>query len=249
MALEAEYIEALNDCIERLKLGETLETILRDYPTMANDLRPMLVAGKLLPKAAYSSAEITAAQARVLPKVQAALDAGFGANLMGYWPVLGVVFILGIAVFIWQSSVANNEISSPTAEATEILVEATELPAEATDSVTIIAIEGAVEAINANVITIYGMDFTLEPSNPILNVIQIGDVVRIEGAYEGLVLIAVTIVFVDVEIVVQGNEVWRDSGNCENPPPPWAVANGWRRRCEGGGNVGNGNSRGRGGSS
>ena len=27
--------------------------------------------------------------------------------------------------------------------------------------------------------------------------------------------------------------IWQDDGkNCGNPPPPWAPANGWRRRCE-----------------
>ena len=34
-------------------------------------------------------------------------------------------------------------------------------------------------------------------------------------------------------------EAWRDRGNCSNPPPPWAPAHGWRRRCEGGGGSGN----------
>ncbi|NWF70225.1 MAG: hypothetical protein HXY40_14155, partial [Chloroflexi bacterium] len=28
-------------------------------------------------------------------------------------------------------------------------------------------------------------------------------------------------------------EVWRDDGSCNNPPPDWAPAVGWRQRCQG----------------
>jgi hypothetical protein len=35
-------------------------------------------------------------------------------------------------------------------------------------------------------------------------------------------------------VAVSGNgQVWRDEGNCDNPPPSWAPAHGWRLRCEG----------------
>jgi hypothetical protein len=44
---------------------------------------------------------------------------------------------------------------------------------------------------------------------------------------------------VDVNVNPQSGEVWRDKGNCQNPPPDWAPANGWRRRC--GENTGNDN--------
>ena len=30
-----------------------------------------------------------------------------------------------------------------------------------------------------------------------------------------------------------GPGIWLDNGNCNNPPPDWAPANGWRARCEG----------------
>lgn len=44
-----------------------------------------------------------------------------------------------------------------------------------------------------------------------------------------------------------GNVMWQDNGRCDNPPPPWAPARGWRARCEGqsppgqSGNNGQGN--------
>jgi hypothetical protein len=47
--------------------------------------------------------------------------------------------------------------------------------------------------------------------------------------------------FTQVDVTVSDSgEVWRDDGSCNNPPPPWAPANGWRRRCESGNGNGNG---------
>jgi hypothetical protein len=45
--------------------------------------------------------------------------------------------------------------------------------------------------------------------------------------------VAVTVVFVNVDVYVFNDEVFRDDENCSNPPPDWAPAHGWRRRCEG----------------
>lgn len=116
------------------------------------------------------------------------------------------------------------------------------------DDVTIV-IEGPVQNINVNIITIYDIDIVINPEDPILTVIQIGDVIRVEGDMvdQGttIVIIAVTVIFVDIDVVVNDDgNVWRDDGSCNNGPPDWAPANGWRRRCEGGGN-GNGNGRGK----
>jgi len=111
---------------------------------------------------------------------------------------------------------------------------------------TAIIIEGPVDSINANGITIYGINIELVPDDPILTVIQVGDVIRIEGNPKGgdtVIIVAVNVIFINVEVVVHDDQVWRDSGNCNNPPPPWAPANGWRRRCEsssGGGRAGEG---------
>lgn len=118
-----------------------------------------------------------------------------------------------------------------------------------------IIIEGPVQEINANIIVIYGFHIEVDPTDPILVIIQVGDIVRIEGNVSDdddddddtnitIVIIAVIVVIVDVDVVVGGDgSVWRDNGNCQNPPPPWAPANGWRRRCERG-NNGNGNGNG-----
>ncbi|MCA9882994.1 MAG: hypothetical protein KC546_18400 [Anaerolineae bacterium] len=115
----------------------------------------------------------------------------------------------------------------------------------------IIIIEGPVEAININIITIYNINIVVSEDDPVLTAIRIGDFIRVEGELgdtddddaplvivDGtsitVVIIAINITIVDVDIYINEGEVWRDDSddNCANPPPPWAPANGWRRRCE-----------------
>jgi uncharacterized membrane protein YgcG len=118
----------------------------------------------------------------------------------------------------------------------------------------VIIVEGPVQTITANVITIYGIDIALNPDDPLLTVIVVGDVLRVEANYDttATVIVAVTVEPVSNEVNVNPDtdETWRDDGSCNNPPPPWAPANGWRRRCENatnnnsGGNSGNGNGNG-----
>jgi hypothetical protein len=103
-----------------------------------------------------------------------------------------------------------------------------------------IIVEGPVQNININIITIYDIDIEVNVNDPILTVVQIGDVVRVEGNTVGtgdtIIVVAVTVVIVNVDVVVNvEGGVWRDEGDCRNGPPPWAPAHGWRRRCEGGG--------------
>ena len=101
-----------------------------------------------------------------------------------------------------------------------------------------IVIEGPVQNININIITIYDIDIEINPDDPLLTVIQLGDHIHIEGNMQDqgdtIIIVAVTIIIIDVDIVIGDDNtvVWRDDDGCGNPPPPWAPAHGWRRRCE-----------------
>ncbi|MCL4246802.1 MAG: hypothetical protein KJ065_01485 [Anaerolineae bacterium] len=125
-------------------------------------------------------------------------------------------------------------------------------PTTITGGGVVVVIEGPVEAINVNIITIYNINIVVNADDPVLAVIQIGDLVRVEGQFVdddddltvwigidgdtqiNITIIAITIVIVDIDVNINvDGTVWRDPGNCDNPPPPWAPANGWRRRCEG----------------
>lgn len=104
----------------------------------------------------------------------------------------------------------------------------------------VIVIEGPVVEIRGNVIVIYGFEITLNPDDPVLVALRIGDNVRVDGGLaddsDVTIIIAAVVVIVDVDIYVnvpQGDtvQIWRD-GECNNPPPPWAPAHGWRAKCE-----------------
>lgn len=100
----------------------------------------------------------------------------------------------------------------------------------------VVVIEGPVVEIRGNVIVIYGFEITLDPADPILIALRVGDHVRVDGGVrddDGLtVIIAAVVVIVDVDIYINApGQVWRD-GECNNPPPPWAPAHGWRAKCE-----------------
>lgn len=127
----------------------------------------------------------------------------------------------------------------------------------ATTLPTIIVIEGPVQAINVNIITIYNINIQIDANDPILAQIHVGDFVRVEGSTitgtTSFVVVAVNIYIVNADVVITNNDevVWQDNrNNCQNPPPPWAPANGWRRRCQGQnfapGNNGNGHGNGNG---
>ncbi len=112
-------------------------------------------------------------------------------------------------------------------------------PTSTSPSAVTIIVEGPVQAINVNIITIYNININVNPQDTVLTHVHIGDFVRVEGNTVAgttvLVVQAVNIFVVNVNTIVTNNNVvvWTDDGkNCNNAPPPWAPANGWRRRCE-----------------
>jgi len=127
--------------------------------------------------------------------------------------------------------------ATPTPAATPLVTP--EITPEATndDLPVIIVIEGPVQAINVNIITIYNINIEVKADDPILTIIKIGDVIHVEGnvvrSGATIVIVAINIIIVDTNVVVvDGNLIWRDDNGCNNPPPDWAPAHGWRRRCD-----------------
>ena len=97
--------------------------------------------------------------------------------------------------------------NEPTIEATQtqaIVPISTPLPI-ATDDDTIIIIEGPVQAISVNIITIFNINVQVDSNDPILTQVQIGDNVRVEGhaVPQGntIIIIAVNVTIVNVIIV------------------------------------------------
>jgi hypothetical protein len=99
-------------------------------------------------------------------------------------PVVGShVHIIGLS----QNGIivaSRVEIVLPGAEATEA-PEETEEPAETETPAPdgdIIVIVGPVTSIHDNVIVIYAFNILVDPNHPMLHIIQVGDIIRVEGA-------------------------------------------------------------------
>lgn len=109
--------------------------------------------------------------------------------------------------------------------------------ASPTAKVGLIIVEGPVDQIDGNTVIIYGTPVQIPPDDPILGGVSVGDVLHVEGTQTGTgqVIVATTVVIIngDVDVNPSSGEVWQDDGSCAHPPPDWAPANGWRRRCEG----------------
>ncbi|NPV65533.1 MAG: LysM peptidoglycan-binding domain-containing protein [Anaerolineae bacterium] len=70
---EADFLNALDDCISLLNAGYTLEECLRRHPQHAEQLRPLLAAGLLVRQSRASTQATLAARERVRPRVERAL--------------------------------------------------------------------------------------------------------------------------------------------------------------------------------
>ena len=74
----------------------------------------------------------------------------------------------------------------------------------ATQETTII-VEGPVSAINGNVLSVYDLDVEVAPGHPILSLLEVGDFVRVEGAYQsGGAVVASIVGNLDEVTVVDG---------------------------------------------
>jgi hypothetical protein len=134
-------------------------------------------------------------------------------------------------------------IETPEAEEPEVTPEpeATEEPDEVDVNITIV-IEGPVQTIVTNIITIYNIEIELPENDPRITVVQVGDMMRVRGHHKGhhrhdrgaLIIVALVFDFVDIDVIVFEGQVWRDTLICAIAPPVWAdaLAVHWHGRCD-----------------
>lgn len=136
------------------------------------------------------------------------------------------------------TAIVQNPTQAP--EAT-IEIEATTVPAIVViDGEPLIVIEGPVQEININTIRIFDIDIEVNPADPILTQIRIGDTIRIEGqsSFEGtiIIIVAINIVIIETNIVVINNPVYIVPGiasNCRTTPRGRVTCRGSRRSSRG----------------
>jgi uncharacterized protein DUF5666 len=124
-----------------------------------------------------------------------------------------------IATTIVVVNPAPEVTAAPTEEST---AEVTPSPTEAGGDDTLIVIEGPVQQINLNIITILNFNIQVAADDPILTQIQVGDNVRVEGhaVPQGntIIIIVVNITIVNVVIVNPGAGNPGQPSNCRITP-------------------------------
>jgi hypothetical protein len=85
----------------------------------------------------------------------------------------------------------------------------------------IIVIEGPITAINNNIITIFDIDIQVGIDDPILTIINVGDIIRVEGenTFEGntIIIVAVNITIIQSTVIIINNG---GNGGTETVLPP-----------------------------
>lgn len=211
-----------------------------------------------------------------------------------YTLVLGALTALWLTSWSAFAAPPAQEIT-PTPTATVAPQTPTPVPAlilDDDDDVRIVVIQGPVRAITSNSISIYNFNIRVQQNTPTLQVIQLGDVIRVSGEWrddedddddnddnnssnntsnnssnntsssgflfsfddddddDGITINinVIEIVFINVSVVVQGDLVWRDPGDCSGIAT-WVTretAGAYFARCidrpanSGGGNSGGG---------
>lgn len=264
MATIDEFTSALNDCIDRLNDGETLESVVTDYPDMSGGLRSFLVCGRRLAASRYPTPDVEAARRRIEPTIQQAIQTTFSGGLSALW--LGLLLILmivgGSGLFFVIQGRADLEVEStatatPTATITAtatptitLTATATTMPtATSTTTRTIvptipptrtetpldsyIVLEGIVESIDGDSLIIYGIEIQFDDDSLLMDAVQVGDLIRIEGLLNdaGVVAEVLNVVLIDVLVVFNDGAFWRDD-DCDLLPPAWVEDAGeWFNRC------------------
>lgn len=110
-------------------------------------------------------------------------------------PVTVTGHLLSTNVVVAQVVAIINLGTTATPEATPTLPpEAMPTATPTADPNAVIVVEGPVANIVTNIITIYDFQIEVEPTHPILNIIDIGDVIRVEGTFGEMGVIVASVV-------------------------------------------------------
>ncbi|MBZ0303141.1 MAG: hypothetical protein K8J31_25565 [Anaerolineae bacterium] len=118
----------------------------------------------------------------------------------------GILIIPVQAVIVVNVEIPDPEATPESTPDPEATPEITPEPNPGSGNVPVtIVVEGPVEAINVNVITIFNIQIEVEPTAPILTQIHIGDHIRVEGnprtVGNTIIIVAVNVTIVNVIVV------------------------------------------------
>lgn len=203
---EVSMDSALNDCIDQLAVGRSVEECLRLYPQFAADLRPMLEAGLLARRAQYNALEVSTAQNRTRPRVVAAMMGQAAlvrrASYSG-WLRVAALFLIVFIVVLGIAGVSESSLPGDPLYPVKRLTESAQLfigdravlreqfARRRIDEInTLLAqgreaeveFEGDVEAVSGAISRIAGLSVRVPPGTPGMADAQPGDYVQVRAS-------------------------------------------------------------------
>ncbi|MCA9912376.1 MAG: LysM peptidoglycan-binding domain-containing protein, partial [Anaerolineae bacterium] len=145
---EDRFLDILNDCIDRLAAGQSIEDCVQAYPEFADQLRLYLTVGQLPRRAHVPDAEVAQVRSRVREQLDDLLDTWDGTTPpRPFMPWLFVfILALGIPALLFLGSRVLNPATSP--EVTEENIEVTaEVLLSVTATLTALPTEDLIEPV------------------------------------------------------------------------------------------------------
>lgn len=202
----ADLTNVLNDCIDRLSSGQTIQDCLRLYPNYAQELAVLLEAGRLAQRARYRTAEVALAQQRQRYKVEQAVAnfqpqpvAAPRGGLLTLVRLAAVLLVVLGAVGI----VAQNSLPGDTLYGVKRLTENVRLTVSGNSSELqqqwdtrrvsevqqllslrreqAVTFRGQVESAQAAVWQVAGVELQITAATTVLSAVTTGEMVEVEG--------------------------------------------------------------------
>ncbi len=198
--------EILNDCIDRLAAGESVEDCLRRYPQYAAELHPMLETGLLARRAIYGPREVGPAHARVRERITHAIET---QRKVRHYPFRGLAtlaasfLIVFAAIFVVLSARAEGSLPGDTLYGLKRFNEGARLFFSGDDDslqdqfnqrrieeiealleqgrAADVEFEGELQAMNDTTWQVAGLAVQIADETIGIEAVQVGDQIRIEG--------------------------------------------------------------------
>ena len=193
---------ALNDCIDRLAKGQSLEDCLHTYPDHAQELRPMLEAGFLVRHTRVSPGEIAQAKDRVRFQLEEHRRERRSIRPIGLARISGSMLIVTLLVAVGLGLLAENSLPGDLLYGVKRLTENVRQFASgntlgtqfaqrrvsevatllAQKRVADVVFDGELTAINGSIWTVAGIPVKVAPTTQGASSVKVSDQIEVQGS-------------------------------------------------------------------
>lgn len=199
---KTDLASALNDCIDRVANGQSIEDCLRTYPEQAQELRPMLEAGLLTRRARISPGEVAQAKDRVRFRLEEHRRERRAASPFRLARVSGNMAVVTLLVFVGLGLLAENSLPGDLlyglkriTENARLLVGGNSLQVQfgqrridevasllAQKRAGDVTFDGQLQSISGSDWRVSGIAVTVASTTPGASTVRIGDEIEVQGS-------------------------------------------------------------------